>query len=81
MMLETAEEKRNRLISDAVTAYMKDDPDWLAEIRKNIESLILANPGKRDRVILKWVLSAEKCGAKVVKDQILTEYDQRGSTS
>lgn len=79
MLFITSEHRRELLIGNAIIAYMKEDPEWFRVIRHRIKCSILANPDKREQVILKWVMSAEKVGAHLVKEEILKVYDKRSS--
>ncbi len=77
MIFLTSGEKRVRYISEAVIAELKGDPNWFWPIQARIKNGIVANPDKREQVILKWVRSAEENGATIVKEEILKVYDQR----
>lgn len=81
MLFLTPKEKRERIISEAVILFMKDEENWFVEIRKRIDNGILANPGKKEQVIVKWIISAEESKSNEVKNQILYEYNQRKAGS
>lgn len=74
MLFLTPSDKRERIISDAVTAFLKDDLMWFDQVKARIENGMHANPGKREQVVIKWIKSAENISATVVKDEIMKQY-------
>jgi hypothetical protein len=81
MLLLTPEEKRKRFVSNAVTLWLKSDPQWFDEIKQKIDQGLEKNPGKREQVVLKWILSAEQAGSKETKEEILKQYNDQRTTS
>jgi hypothetical protein len=81
MLFLTQPEKRQQTISEAVVLHVKGDPYWFRGVQERIDNGIFANPGKREQVLLKWILSAEHISATVVKEEILRHYEQKSFTS
>jgi hypothetical protein len=81
MLHLTSEEKRKLYVSNATMAWMKEDPLWFDEINQKIQQGIERNPGKREQVLIKWIVSAEQAGAREVKEEILKRYNEQGTAS
>jgi hypothetical protein len=77
MLYLTKAEKRQQMITNATVLNMKGDVTWFDHIESQIANGIMANPGKREQVILKWITTAEGMSATTVKEKILEIYDKR----
>ncbi len=75
MLFITPERKREKYISDAVYFQAMGKADWSDFIISRISNGISSNPGKRAQVILKWINSAEKLNATIVREEILKEFN------
>lgn len=75
MLFLTSQEKRERVVSEAVIEEAKGNKYWFMPIKDRIDKAILDNPGKMYSVVLKWVKTAEAAHATVIKEQILKLYD------
>lgn len=81
MLYLTPEEKRQRLISRSIIAFMKSDEAWFKDVANRIEADLQRNPEKKAKILLKWCIDCEKLFAPTVKDEILTRYTHDDSDS
>lgn len=77
MLNVTSEEKRCRAITNAHILHAQGDLQWFDVINQKIFKAIESKPDDREKIILRWVRSAESQNSNIVKDQILQLYDQR----
>jgi hypothetical protein len=81
MLNLTPEEKRQRQISDAHVLHAKGDLQWFDIINQKIFKAIERHPEDREKIVLRWIKSAERCKSNIIKNQILQLYDSRQTTS
>lgn len=74
MLFLTSEEKRRNFISNAILKHTSGDPGWFKELKARIDNGLLANPRKREEVILKWLRTAEQVGSQIVREEIMQQY-------
>jgi hypothetical protein len=72
----TAKEKRQRIIGNALYAYIRNDESWFNEV-KNKMSLLLKDKSNvhKARIVLRWVQECETLAAPVVKDEIRKHFE------